>query len=110
MLKQFNHSFITLIPKVEGIAKVEGYKLIDLCKQAKKISLKYPLKGAFVWGRVRQDNNINNSVRDNLGNEKNETKARIYDSKNLTWKMPMVKCNEVSFWKQSGFLMNGQIW
>ena len=111
MLKQLNHSFIILIPKVEGIAKVEGYKLISLCKWAKKISLKwYPLKGVFLWGRVRQDNNINKSVWDNLGHEKNEMKASIYDSKNLTWKMPMVKCNEVSFWRQSGFLMNGLIW
>ena len=40
MLKQLNHLFIILIPKVEGIAKVEGYKLISLCKWAKKISLK----------------------------------------------------------------------
>ena len=46
----------------------------------------------------------------NLGNEKNETKARIYGSKNLTWNKPMIKCNEVSFWRQLGFLMNGLIW
>ena len=72
MLKQQNHTFIALIPKVEGASSIKQFRPISLCNVTYKIISKIiasrlklllpkvvsPWKGAFVPGRVIQDNSI----------------------------------------------------
>lgn len=72
LLKLWNHTFITLIPKTDTATKVEHYRPISLCNVCYKIlskildnrlkahldSLIYPTQSAFVLGRHISDNSI----------------------------------------------------
>ncbi|KAB1213574.1 hypothetical protein CJ030_MR5G010505 [Morella rubra] len=72
LLKQINHSFIALVPKVEHPIRVEQFRPISLCNVVNKVISKIlagRLRGviakpishfqaAFVLGRVIQDNAI----------------------------------------------------
>jgi hypothetical protein len=72
MLKDLNHTFITLVPKKTGSHSVHHFRLISLCNISYKIVSKiltnrlkhvlpkiiYPLQFAFVPGRNIQDNCI----------------------------------------------------
>uniref|UniRef100_A0A2N9HS98 Reverse transcriptase domain-containing protein n=1 Tax=Fagus sylvatica TaxID=28930 RepID=A0A2N9HS98_FAGSY len=72
LVKQSNHTFIALIPKVEGASKVNQFRPISLCNVSYKIAAKIlasrlkgilprivsPWQGAFVPGRLIQDNTI----------------------------------------------------
>uniref|UniRef100_A0A2N9FAQ7 Reverse transcriptase domain-containing protein n=1 Tax=Fagus sylvatica TaxID=28930 RepID=A0A2N9FAQ7_FAGSY len=72
LLKQINHTFIALIPKVEGAASVNQFKPISLCNVIYKLISKIsasrlkvmlpkfisPWQGAVVPGRLIQDNSI----------------------------------------------------
>ena len=72
LLKQINHTFIALIPKVEGAASVNQFKPISHCNVIYKLISKIlasrlkvmlpkfisPWQGAFVPGRLIQDNSI----------------------------------------------------
>lgn len=72
LLKQLNHTFITLIPKVEHPSKIEQFCPISLCNVAYKVIAKLlagrlrdvlprlisPFQAAFVSGRTIQENAI----------------------------------------------------
>ena len=72
LLQQLNHTFITLIPKVVGVARVNQFRPISLYNVVYKVISKIlaqrlkvllpkivsPWQGAFVPGRVIQDNTI----------------------------------------------------
>ncbi len=72
LVKQSNHTFIALIPKVEGASKVNQFRPISLCNVSYKIAAKIlasrlkgilprivsPWQDAFVPGRLIQDNTI----------------------------------------------------
>ena len=70
LLRQFNHTIISLVPKVDDPARVEHYRPIALCNVVYKIvskimtlrlgkclgSLIDPAQSAFVEGRLMSDN------------------------------------------------------
>ena len=70
MLRQINHTVITLIPKCENPTSTNHYRPISLCSTIYKIiskiltnrlkpvlqKLVHPLQGAFVANRAIQDN------------------------------------------------------
>lgn len=72
LLKQMNHTFVALIPKVNNPTKVEQFRPIALCNVCYKVISKIlanrlkaifptlisPTQSAFVPGRLIQDNSI----------------------------------------------------
>lgn len=72
LLKQINHSFIVLLPKVDHPSKIEQFRPISLCNVAYKVIAKFlssrlkgvlssiisPYQAAFVPGRTIQENAI----------------------------------------------------
>ena len=70
MLKEINHTFITLIPKVENPSSANHFRPISLCSSIYKVIAKimanrlkiclgkliHPFQGAFVPDRIIQDN------------------------------------------------------
>lgn len=72
LLKQINHSFIVLLPKVDHPVKIEQFRPISLCNVAYKVIAKIlscrlkgvlpalisPFQMAFVTGRTIQENEI----------------------------------------------------
>jgi hypothetical protein len=72
LLKQLNHTFIALIPKIDGASLMNQFRPIALCNVVYKIISKIlasrlktmlpkfisPWQGAFVLGRLIQDNSI----------------------------------------------------
>ena len=70
MLKQINHTFITLLQKVDNLETINHFRPISLCSTIYKIISKiltnrlkniipkliHPLQGAFIKGRAIQDN------------------------------------------------------
>ncbi len=70
MLKNINQTFISLIPKVDNPISIDHFRPISLCNTTLKVITKilanrikplfgkiiHPLQGAFVEGRVIQDN------------------------------------------------------
>lgn len=115
MLKQLNHSFIVLLPKVEHPSCIEQYRPISLCNIAYKLISKIlamrlkgvldklisPYQATFVPGRLIQENIILGQELLHLMKAKQGRKglvalkldmAKVYDQMEWGFLLHVLKC------------------
>lgn len=106
MLKQLNHSFIVLLPKVEPPSCIEQYRPISLCNIAYKLKgvldkLISPYQATFVPERLIQENIILGQELLHLMKAKQGRKglvalkldmAKVYDQMEWGFLLHVLKC------------------